>query len=109
MDANPEEEFAIFKMDMADAFSLFTMHAEDVHLLGFLLTDDIIQFEITGSFGKKDYPYVFNVFTNVVRREATKWVIQAIVDMYVDDVMGCTTTKQLKQNINTIKLFIEAV
>ena len=109
MDANPSGTFAIFKMDMADAFSLFTMHADDVRLLGFLLTDDILQFEITGSFGKTDYPYVFNVFTNVVRREATKRIVQAVMDMYVDDVMGCTLVGQLTNNISIIKSFIEAV
>ena len=109
MDANPNESFSLFKMDMADAFSLFTMHAEDVRLLGFLLTDDILQFEITGSFGKTDYPYVFNVFTKVVRREASRRVAHAVVDMYVDDIMGCSVDTHTLSNIAIIKSFIERV
>ena len=107
---NPGEELELFKMDMADAFSLFTMHADDVHLLGFLLTNDLIQFEITGSFGKTDYPYVFNVFTLVVRREATKRVVQAILDMYVDDIMGISASgARLSDNLQKIKVFVESV
>ena len=102
--------FEVFKMDMANAFSLFTMHADDVHLLGFLLTDDLIQFEITGSFGKTDYPYVFNVFTNVVRREGARRIIQAIIDMYVDDVMGISIAgERLTENLRILKEFVENV
>ena len=110
MQANPGETFELFKMDMADAFSLFTMHADDVHLLGFLLTDDLIQFEITGSFGKTDYPYVFNVFTNVVRREGIRRIILAIIEMYVDDVMGISKSGQrLTDNLSILKAFVESV
>jgi len=110
MQENPQEELELFKMDMADAFSLFTMHADDVHLLGFLLTDDLIQFEITGSFGKTDYPYVFNVFTLVVRREAMKRVRQAVLDMYVDDIMGISVSgTRLTDNLQKIKVFVESV
>ena len=107
--ANPGAEYTIFKMDMADAFSLFSMHPDDVHLLGFLLTDEILQFEVTGSFGKTDYPYVFNVFTNVVRREAALRVSEAVLDMYVDDVMGCSIKDQTASNLSKIKTFIEDV
>ena len=106
---NPGCVFALFKMDMKAAFSLFTMLARDIRLLGFLLTDSIMQFEITGSFGKTDYPYVFNVFTNVVKREAMKRVIRAILDMYVDDIMGICVGECLEQNLAIIKDFIESV
>jgi hypothetical protein len=110
MQANPGAKFELFKMDMADAFSLFTMHADDIHLFGFLLTDDLIQFEITGSFGKTDYPYVFNVFTNVVRREASRRVLQAVLDMYVDDIMGISIAGDcLTTNLHIIKTFVENV
>jgi len=110
MQVNPGEVLELFKMDMADAFSLFTMHADDVHLLGFLLTDNLIQFEITGSFGKTDYPYVFNVFTNVVRREGTRRITSAIIDMYVDDIMGISVSGQrLSDNLSTLKAFVESV
>ena len=108
--ANPGMVFELFKMDMASAFSLFTMHAEDIHLLGFLLTNDLIQFEITGSFGKTDYPYVFSVFTNVVRREGMKRLIKAIMDMYVDDVMGISIAgEQTTANLAILKTFVESV
>jgi hypothetical protein len=108
--AYPDESWELFKMDMKAAFSLFTMFAEDVHLLGFGLTDNLIQFEITGSFGKTDYPYVFNIFTNVVRREVTKRLLDAIIDMYVDDIMGISIAgDRLSENLTTIKLFVESV
>ena len=106
---NPGCAFMLFKMDMKAAFSLFTMLARHIRLLGFLLTDSIIQFEITGSFGKTDYPYVFNVFTNVVKREAMKRVIRAILDMYVDDIMGICVKECLEQNLAAIKDFIESL
>ena len=108
--AHPDEVLELFKMDMKAAFSLFTMCAEDVHLLGFGLTDNLIQFEITGSFGKTDYPYVFNIFTNVVRREVMRRLLDAIIDMYVDDIMGISIAgDRLSANLTTIKLFVESV
>ena len=108
--AHPGMIFELFKMDMADAFSLFTMHAEDIHLLGFLLTNDLIQFEITGSFGKTDYPYVFSVFTNVVRREGLRRLIDAIMDMYVDDIMGISLAgERTTANLVILKSFVESV
>ena len=72
-----------------------------------------MQFEmITGSLGKTDYPpYVFNVFTNVVNREAMKRVIRVILDMYVDDIMGiCVKDECLERNlVAAIKDFMEAL
>ena len=67
---------------------------------------------ITGSLGKTDYPpYVFNVFTNVVNREAMKRVIRAILDMHVDDIMGiCVKDERLERNlVAAIKDFMEAL
>ena len=104
------EDLELFKMDMEAAFSLFTMLHEDVRLLGFGLTDDLMQFEITGSFGKTDYPYVFNVFTKVIRREVMKRLIQAVMDMYVDDIMGISLAGEpLTRNLIIIKTFVESV
>ena len=109
MKENPGEAFTLFKMDMKAAFSLFSILPDDVQLLGFMLTDEVMQYELTGSFGKTDYPYVFNVFTNVARRGALQRIIRAIVDMYVDDVMGITVREFLERNLAIIRGFFEAV
>ena len=107
LQAHPNEEVELYKVDLASAFSLFSIQTSDVRKLGYLLTDNLMQFELTGSFGNTQWPIVFNVVTKVIRRETNKRIHHAVNEMYVDDICGVSLASHTKENINTITEYVE--
>ena len=105
--AHPLDEVELYKVDLASAFSLFSIKTSDVRKLGYPLTDGLMQFELTGSFGNTQWPIVFNVLTKVIRRETNKRITNAANEMYVDDICGVSTASHTTANIDTITTYIE--
>jgi hypothetical protein len=105
--AHPAEEMELYKVDLASAFSLFSIRTSDVRKLGYPLTDGLMQFELTGSFGNTQWPIVFNVLTKIIRRETNKRIALATNEMYVDDICGVSVASHTTANIETITTYIE--
>jgi hypothetical protein len=107
LQAHAHEEVELYKVDLASAFSLFSIHPRDVRKLGYQLTDNLLQFELTGSFGNTQWPIVFNVITKILRRETNKRLRDGVNEMYVDDICGISTAANVTTNIDMITAYVE--
>jgi hypothetical protein len=94
------EEVACWKIDLSGAFTLLFLHANDVHLAAFELTEGITMFYITGFFGGTGTPASFQVISRVLERQINS-LISGEVKIYVDDIMGCCAKDELQNDMNT--------
>ena len=89
----------LWKMDLKGAFNLLWFDPTQVPLLAFPLTDDLVIIHLVGIFGWLGMPFAFNVLS----RTLLILIFHAIsgkADMYVDDVMGCSTTASLDEDMH---------
>eukprot|EP01035_Chromulina_nebulosa_P030897 gene30897-41117_t len=85
-------------MDLANAFGLLNILPSSVHLVANELTDNITMLYIVGLFGWTGTPYAFDVVTRSIRWGVRR-VIRGEADMYVDDLIGCSLSKDVADDI----------
>ena len=82
---------ALWKHDLANAFALMNIHPDDAHLLAVELTETITLIHTAGSFGYTGTPAAFEIITRSLRFVISH-DIHGRMTMYVDDMIGCSTT-----------------
>jgi hypothetical protein len=96
----------LWKMDLANAFGLLDIAPQSVHLLANALTNNVSMLYTVGMFGWVGTPYAFDVITRSLRwrmRES----IRGEGDMYVDDLMGCSSISDVQEDMATTKRVVE--
>jgi len=84
------EQVACWKIDLSGAFTLLFLNSKDVHLAAFELTYGISMFYITVYFGGTGTPASFQVVSRVLEGQINS-LISGEVNIYVDDIMGCSS------------------
>ena len=102
------EDLILWKMDLKGAFTLLFVKPEDVRLLGFALTDDLVLFYHCGMFGHSSMPGVFDVVTRPLSR-AVAARIRGRCTMYVDDLQGVSKKADLPHDLGVAKSICETL
>ena len=100
IDRYGQENIVLWKSDLANAFGLLFVRAEQAPLLAVELTGGLTAIHICATFGFNGTPYAFAVVTRVLERASQK-LIEGRVKMYVDDGMGCSHKLHLSRDMNT--------
>ena len=82
------------KMNLKGAFNLLWFQPDQVQLLAFPLTDDLVAIHLVGIFGWLGMPFAFNVLSRTLLL-LVRQAITGAASMYVDDVMGCSPRQAL--------------
>ena len=102
----------LWKMDLKGAYTLLTFRADDVHLMGCQLPDELVAFFTGGTFGWGAMPFAFQVITRAVDWELNVGVrhrLHGMSMMYVDDIMGVSFEEDLKHDIDRVKELVEGL
>ena len=91
-------ELMLWKMDLANAFGLLFIHPDDCKLMAFELDGGVTAIYIVGIFGWTGTPFAFDPVSRSLRFVLRRRVIGGL-DMYVDDLMGCTKSDKLKSDM----------
>jgi hypothetical protein len=94
------DNIELWKMDLANAFGLLNILPSSVHLVANELTDNVTMLYIVGLFGWTGTPYAFDVVTRSIRWGVRR-VISGEVDMYVDDLIGCSSSDDVADDIRS--------
>lgn len=95
-------ELVLYKMDLKGAFTLLFVNPEHVRRLAFELTDGLTMFYITGMFGWSGTPAAFDVVSRVIRK-TLKMILLGDADIYVDDIMGVCSRKELVGEMRKVR------
>ena len=99
---NGHRRISIWKMDLRGAYTLLTFRAEDVHLMGCLLPEDLVAFFTRGTLGAM--PFAFQVVTRTVDWELNRGIQHKLLGqslMYVDDI-GVSFEDDVEQDQATV-------
>jgi hypothetical protein len=88
----------LWKMDLSNAFGLLNILPSSVHLVANELTDNVTMLYVVGLFGWTGTPYAFDVVTRSIRWGVRR-VIEGEADMYVDDLIGCSLSSDVANDI----------
>ena len=92
------ENLRLWKMDLKGAYTLLSFRPEDVGLFGMEVTGDLVYLQIAGIFGWACTPAAFKVVTRAITWELSH-VLQSLVDMYVDDIIGACFDEDLQSDL----------
>lgn len=92
------EDVMLWKMDLSAAFNLMDFSAKSARLLAFELTEGMSAVHTTGMFGWTGTPYVFQVITRVLT-DLCREDLVGLMLMYVDDMMGACSKKDLEADM----------
>lgn len=88
------DSILLWKKDLQGAFNLLWFAPTMVHLLAFLLTNDVVVIHLAGMFGWVGMPFAFEVITRCLRILVAA-VISGRSAMYVDDLMAVSHRSRL--------------
>lgn len=92
------KQLVLYKMDLAGAFTLLSFRPEDVRLMGFEMSEELVLFYLVGIFGWTGTPAAFQVITRALIFELRR-LVEGQLTMYVDDAIAVCLSKQLSSNI----------
>jgi hypothetical protein len=84
--------------DLANAFMLLDILTESAQLLANKLTENVTLMYMVGMFGWVGTPYAFDIITRSLRW-AIRRKITGRLDMYVDDLMGCSRSENREEDM----------
>ena len=99
VDVHGWEDLCLWKMDLANAFGLLFIHPEDCKLMAFELTGGITVLYMVGIFGWTGTPFAFDPISRSLRFVLRRQVDGGL-DMFVDDLMGCTRSSSLQNDMS---------
>ena len=103
-----QSQIILFKHDLKRAFMLLDFAPTDVSLLASPLTDSLVALYHTGLFGLGGMPFAFQVVTRVIQRHLNQPnILHGKICMYVDDIIGVSSTLFLPQDNNTVISYCE--
>jgi hypothetical protein len=92
------EDLVLWKTDLAGAFHLVDIRAEDVRLMAYELTGGLTLLYTRGMFGWQGSPFMFAVISRVLERLVCSR-ISGSMRMYVDDMMGVSRRTSAESDI----------
>jgi hypothetical protein len=102
----------LWKMDLKGAYTLLTFRADDVHLMGCQLPEELVAFFTGGTFGWGAMPFAFQVITRAVDWELNVGVrhrLHGMSMMYVDDIMGVSFEEDVDDDQATVTQLVEGL
>jgi hypothetical protein len=98
----------MFKEDIAGCFNHLHWSPETVHLMGFMLEDDILMLMLTCGFGVSITPMVWSTIGDALKRAINK-VSPVKVNIFVDDFMGAGNHTDAAQGQITTQNIVRGV
>jgi len=98
----------LWKMDIKGAFNLLFFRHDQAGVMSHDLMCGLTLINIVGNFGWCGLPYAFFVVTRSLLR-AVRARVTGVVDMFVDDLMGCCLRIDLQNNLAIAKEIIESL
>jgi len=96
------DKIALWKIDLAGAFTLLNIRPSDVHLMMYEVMGSICGsltlIHLAGMFGWTGMPFAFNVVTRFVLT-LILLVIHGLAKMYCDDLMGASAKGKMQEDI----------
>ena len=92
------DNVVLWKMDLANAFGLLFLDADSTILMAFELSDNITALYIAGIFGWTGTPFGFDPVSRSLRY-VVRIRIDGGVDVFVDDLMGCSHKDKVKNDM----------
>ena len=96
------EDLRLWKMDLKGAYTLLSFWPQDAGLFGMEVTGDLVYLQIAGIFGWSCTPAAFQVVTRALKWEL-RHLLQSLIDMYVDDIIGVCFAKDLQSDLDTTR------
>jgi hypothetical protein len=93
------DKIILWKHNLTDAFMLLDIVPESAQLLANKLTENMTLIYMVGMFGWVGTPYAFDIITRSLRW-AIRRKITGRTDMYVDDIMGCSTEENREEDMS---------
>ena len=93
------EDLTLWKMDLANAFGLLFIKPEDCRLMAFELSEGVTAIYIVGLFGWTGTPFAFDPVSRSLRFVLRRR-LDGGLDMFEDDLMGCTRITSLKNDMD---------
>ena len=92
------DDVILWKMDLANAFGLLFLDADSSVLMAFELTNGITALYIAGIFGWTGTPFAFDPVSRSLRY-VVRIRIDGGVDVFVDDLMGCSHKDKVENDM----------
>jgi hypothetical protein len=102
------DNLILWKMDIKGAFNLLFFRHDQAGVMSHDLMCGLTLINIVGNFGWCGLPYAFFVVTRSILR-AVQARVTGVVDMFVDDLMGCCPHPDLQSNLAIAKEIIESL
>ena len=96
------DDITLWKMDLKGAFTLMFFKEEVVKYLAFELTEELTMLHIAGFFGWTGTPFAFEAITRVLRHFVGS-LIEGLLKMYVDDLIGVSRSKRVQADMDKAK------
>jgi hypothetical protein len=98
------DKIVLWKVDLKGAYTLLSFKDSDVPLVGALTSEKSVIFFLCGVFGWTGTPASFQVVTRVIKSEVNL-LIQGVIDMYVDDILGLSHVRDVDEDIRITTAF----
>ena len=93
------DHVVLWKMDLANAFGLLFLNADSAPLMAFELTGQITALYIAGIFGWTGTPFAFDPVSRSLRYVVRRRIAGG-VDVFVDDLMGCSSDEVIENDMS---------